>query len=113
MIEDVHLVEETANMTEDEDTIETKEENVGTAENNHTIEDKKEVETIEEEEEKDREIGMIDIVTMDHNNATSTRKQANAATESEQDMHVGLNTGNQRRKRTATLKVEDPRMAGR
>ena len=48
---------------------------------------------------------------MDQNNATSTRIQANAATKSEQDIHVGLNTENQSRKRTVTLKVEDPQMA--
>ena len=86
-----------------------KEENANEVEDD-LIATEEETKTVEEEE-KDQEIGVIDIVRMDQNNATSTRIQANAATKSEQDIHVGLNTENQSRKRTVTLKVEDPQMA--
>ena len=124
MIEDDHttgdarIAEKIRNTTEDEETNEEETQNVMTKakeENANEVEDdlivtEGEAKTVEEEE-KDQEIGVIDIVRMDHNNATSTRQQANAATKSEQDIHVGLNTENQRRKRTATLKVEDPQMA--
>ena len=116
---DAHLAEEIDNMTEDAETNEDEIQNVTIeAEEENAIEAEDDLIVIEgetktvEEEEKDQEIGMINIVMKDHNNATSTRQQANAVTNSERDMHVSFNTKNQRRKTTATLKVEDPRMAG-
>ena len=112
-IGDARIAEKIRDTTEDEEM-----ENVMTKaqeENANEVKDdlivtEGEAETGEEKEE-DQEIGVIDIARMDHNNAMNIRTQVSVGTRNEQDIIVSMNTENQGRKRTATLKVEDPQMA--
>ena len=113
MIGDARIAEKIRDTTEDEEI-----ENVMTKaqeENANEVKDdvivtEGEAETGEEKEE-DQEIGVIDIARMKHNNAMNIRTQVSVGTRNEQDIIVSMNMENQRRKRTATLKVEDPQMA--
>ena len=113
MIGDARIAEKIRDTTEDEEMenvmTKAKEENANEVKDDLIVTEG-EAETVEEKEE-DQEIGVIDIARMDHNNAMNIRTQVSVGTRNEQDIIVSMNMENQRRKRTATLKVEDPQMA--
>ena len=113
MIGDARIAEKIRDTTEDEEMenvmTKAKEENANEVKDDLIVTEG-EAETVEEKEE-DQEIGVIDIVRMDHDNAMSIKIQVSVGTRNEQDIIVSMNMENQRRKRTATLKVEDPQMA--
>ena len=102
----------TIDREEQKDTIETKEENVGAAENSHMIEDEIEAEvTIAEEDEKDRNQG-VKTIGMDEDNAMSIKTRVSAGTRSGQDTTVNLTMGNLKERRIVSRRVEDQRMDG-
>ena len=102
----------TIDREEQKDTIETKEENVGAAENSHMIEDEIEAEvTIAEEDEKDRNQG-VKMIGMEEDNAMSIKTRVNVGTRSEQDTTVNLTMGNPKERRIVSRRVEDQRMEG-